>query len=162
MVRIIELTVKQLKNSELAADCRVAGCPVSIHPVEGCRGFVGTSALQQRSGRESQLLVVAMEEGQFLRYMTPIIVAAGGGREIYWVGGETSVNGGFYLITLELTRICTGGGVTDKIPSRDKITVQDAEAFLIWPQVFDLGFICKSHTYVPHNCLVSSHRVTDA
>ncbi len=56
-------------------------------------------------GREGKLLVVATEEGQELALGTPVRVAAGGGgemspqataphREMYWIGGETSVNGG--------------------------------------------------------------------
>ncbi len=56
-------------------------------------------------GREGKLLVVATEEGQELGLSTPVRAAAGGGEETspqatapqwetYWIGGETSVNGG--------------------------------------------------------------------
>ncbi len=57
-------------------------------------------------GREGKLLVVATEEGQELGLGTPVRAAAGGGwetspqatapphREMYWIGGKTSVNGG--------------------------------------------------------------------
>ncbi len=49
-------------------------------------------------GREGKLLVVATEEGHELGLGTPVRAAAGGGgetshREMYWIGGETSVNG---------------------------------------------------------------------
>lgn len=68
-------------------------------PAEGDQGA-------GKGGGESQLLVVATEEGQRLGFNTPVRAAAGGGgetspfshwpphQEMYWLGGETSMNGG--------------------------------------------------------------------
>ncbi len=111
---------KRLKYSDLAAECREGGWTTTIHPVEvGCRGFrnpASPSCWDNRDkpeethqgagggGREGKLLVEATEEGHELglgqlqgmagRRPHKPLPPPPPHREMYWIGGETSVNGG--------------------------------------------------------------------